>query len=76
MLSKLELSREIDKVYARLDELEHIVRQIEGTIEVFVKQKKICFLNKDTEKTFHEVMDKWKHEIGPRKRGPRKRRVA
>ena len=57
-------NRETNKLYARLAELEHIVRQMEGTIEVFVEQKKICFLNLDVEKTFYEIMDKWKYEIG------------
>lgn len=76
MLSQTEFIREVQKTYARLDALEYIVRQMKGTIEVFVKTKKIQFFNKNTEKTFHEIMNKWKYEIGPRKPGPRKRKVA
>lgn len=73
MLLETVLQGEIKKVYARMEELEHICRQMNGTIEVFVKSGKIQFLNSDVEKTFHEIMAKWNSELGPRQPGRRRK---
>ena len=69
MLLEKTLKGEIRKVYVRMGELEHICRQMNGTIEVFVKSGKIQFLNSDVEKTFYEIMAKWRVELGPKRPG-------
>lgn len=73
MLLETIMKKEIGKVYARINRVESVSRQMKQTIEVFVKTKKIEFSSEETKITFFDLMEKWTAELGPRKV---KRRVA
>ena len=51
-----------ERLQSRIDELESIFRQIEGTITVFIKTKKLFFSAPQTQAIFNDLLDKWREE--------------
>lgn len=53
---------ELEILQKRVNDLEHIFRQVEGTIAVFVAHKKITFSNPQSKAAFNEILKKWREE--------------
>lgn len=64
MLVEKLMKEEIGKLYARIERLEHLGRQMLGTMEI---------LDRISSETLEEILEKWRDELGPKKG---KRRVA
>lgn len=66
MLLESLMKIEIGKLYARIATLEHLGRQMIGTMEVLQKTDKISSL------TMEEILEKWRSEL----KGKKRRKVA
>ncbi len=60
---------EIGKLYSRIELLEHLGRQMLGTVELLKKNGEFRF-----DETMEEILEKWRNELGPKKSG--RKRVA
>lgn len=58
------LITEIQKLYERIDAMESVVRQIRGTMDVFLEHKKLYFETEQNCLVFMELVHKWDSEIG------------
>lgn len=56
---------EICKIYRRIEELESIVRQIRGTMDIFLEHQKINFNTERDRFVFMELVHKWDEELSP-----------
>ena len=52
----------VENLLSRIHNLEHIFRQVEGTISVFIKHNKISFSTPQVRAIFDDLVEKWREE--------------